>query len=134
MKNDKMNLVNLTINGNRISLTVPGHLEPIYRIAGNMLDERALQLKKEYELNNLNGETIALLLAIEGLVDGLQLQKENEGFRDQIDKFLDLLDKPAAWYLPVIFIENLFLLTIYSYPATKVACVLSPLTLSKTLY
>lgn len=91
-----MNLVNLTINGNRISLTVPGHLEPIYRIAGNMLDERALQLKKEYELNNLNGETIALLLAIEGLVDGLQLQKENEGFRDQIDKFLDLLDKPAA--------------------------------------
>ncbi len=91
-----MNPVNLTINGNRISLTVPGHLEPMYRIAGNMLDERALQLKKEYELNNPSGETIALLLAIEGLVEGLQLQKENEGYRDQIDKFLDLLDKPAA--------------------------------------
>lgn len=96
MKNDNMNVVNMTINGNRISLNVPAHLEPMYRIAENMLDDRAIQLKKEHELHNPSGEMIALLLAIEGLVEGLQLQKENEGFQDQIDKFLDMLDKPAA--------------------------------------
>lgn len=96
MKEEEMNKVNMQIDGNRIPLLVPPHLEPLYRIAENMLDERALQLKKEYEVDNVNNETIYLLLAIEGVIDSLTLQKENKGFQEQIDKYLEILGKFAA--------------------------------------
>ncbi len=96
MKDDEMNLVNMRINGHLIPLRVPPHLEPLYRDAEKMLDNRALQLKKEYEVDNLSNETIYLLLAIEGMFDALSLQKENEGFQDQIDKYLEMLGKFAA--------------------------------------
>lgn len=96
MKDDEMNTVNMRINGHLIPLRVPPHLEPLYRDAEKMLDKRALQLKKEYEVDNLSNETIYLLLAIEGVIDSLLLQKENEGFQDQIDKYLEMLGKFAA--------------------------------------
>lgn len=96
MKEEKMNMVNMRINGHLIPLRVPPHLEPFYRDAEKMLDERALQLKKEYEVDNISNETIYLLLAIEGVIDSLLLQKDNEGFQDQIDKYLEMLGKFAA--------------------------------------
>jgi hypothetical protein len=61
-----------------------------------MLDDRSLELKKEHEVNNLSNDTIYLLLAIEGVIDSLLLQKENEGFQEQIDKYLEMLGKFAA--------------------------------------
>jgi hypothetical protein len=96
MKEEEMNTVNMRINGHVIPLRVPPHLEPLYRDAEKMLDDRSLELKKEHEVNNLSNDTIYLLLAIEGVVDSLLLQKENEGFQEQIDKYLEMLGKFAA--------------------------------------
>jgi hypothetical protein len=96
MKEEEMNTVNMRINGHVIPLRVPPHLEPLYRDAEKMLDDRSLELKKEHEVNNLSNDTIYLLLAIEGVIDSLLLQKENEGFQEQIDKYLEMLGKFAA--------------------------------------
>lgn len=96
MKEEEMTKVNLRINGNYIPLLVPPHVEPMYRDAEKILDKRALQLKKENELDHLSGEKIALLLAIEALIDALQLKKENVDYQKQIDDFLEMLGKTAA--------------------------------------
>ena len=96
MKEEEMNTVNMRINGHVIPLRVPSHLEPLYRDAEKMLNDRSLELKKEHEVDNLSNDTIYLLLAIEGVIDSLLLQKENQGFQEQIDKYLEMLGKFAA--------------------------------------
>lgn len=96
MKAEELTTVNLQINGTFVPLMVPKNMESLYRTAEMLLEERAIQIKKEYAFHNLPDAYVSVLLAMEAEVSNLQLKKDNENFQQQIDTYLEMIGQSAA--------------------------------------
>lgn len=70
MENGEKAAVNLQLNDVNVPFKVPAKLEPFYRDAGDLFEERLAVLKKQYGTSTTTSVLVSVV-AIEALVDAL---------------------------------------------------------------
>lgn len=87
--------VNLRINGVIVPFEVPSELEPLYRKAERLLEQRTVELNKQFALR-MTPLQVATTVAVEAMLDALKLQNEYEAFQKEIAEFIKALNQNAA--------------------------------------
>ncbi len=82
---------NLTVNGEQLPFVIDEYLEPYYRNAAKLINERMSELQNRFG-TQANSEKLLAVIAVESVVDALQADDNYQLLRKRVNEQLDSLE------------------------------------------